>query len=370
MTSKHILMVAATMLAATSVSAETDTTQVAEKPSRVIELPSWLPRIGGTLRGKYEYQINEQASRFQVRNARLNFKGSIVEGVGYKAEVDFSDKGRMRFLDGYAEVQPFRLARKSISTDCYEAGKSLTFRLGQMRVPYGIDAHRSPHLQHFANRSFLAKQVGDVRDAGFTAAYTLPRFPLILEAGLFSGSGLTNQYDYWTRSLNFSAKAQMPFKCGLTLVGSVQKLSPSGGAVYLYDGGVTFQKGRWTIEAEYQRRHYANGLFHNVDAFNTFVCYDLPLRGALPKISFLARFDMMEDQSDGDFDVDKDGNSLGTVSIDDAARKRITAGVTLSLAKKLGADLRINYEKYFYDDIALAAPSERDKIVAELMIHF
>ncbi len=35
-----------------------------------------------------------------------------------------------------------------------------------MRVPFTIDAHRSPHLQYFANRSFIAKQVGNVRDVG------------------------------------------------------------------------------------------------------------------------------------------------------------------------------------------------------------
>ena len=31
---------------------------------------------------------------------------------------------------------------------------------------FTIDAHRSPHLQYFANRSFIAKQVGNVRDVG------------------------------------------------------------------------------------------------------------------------------------------------------------------------------------------------------------
>ena len=63
-------------------------------------------------------------------------------------------------------------------------------------------------------------------------------------------------------------------------------------------------------------------------------------------------------------------NANGTLQIDDAARKRVTGGVTFSFSKKINADIRLNYEKYFYDDKALAKPSERDKAVIELMVHF
>ena len=59
--------------------------------------------------------------------------------------------------------------------------------LGQMRVPFTIDAHRSPHQQYFANRSFIAKQVGNVRDVGATGAFSLKEgLPLKLEGGLFN----------------------------------------------------------------------------------------------------------------------------------------------------------------------------------------
>jgi len=44
--------------------------------------------------------------------------------------------------------------------------------------------------------------------------------------------------------------------------------------------------------------------------------------------------------------------------------------MTLSLAKKMNADIRLNYEKYFYDNYSLAKTSERDKMVVELVIHF
>ena len=44
--------------------------------------------------------------------------------------------------------------------------------------------------------------------------------------------------------------------------------------------------------------------------------------------------------------------------------------MTLSFGKAFQADLRINYEKYFYDDLSLAKESEQDKFVMELMARF
>ncbi|MDY3733157.1 MAG: porin, partial [Alloprevotella sp.] len=269
--------------------------------------------------------------------------------VIYRAEVDLSDEGRIRMLDAYAGVLPV---------------KGLTLRIGQMRVPFSIDAHRSPHKQFFANRSFIAKQVGDVRDVGLCASYTLPKTPLTIEGGLFNGSGLTDQKDYWTKNLNFSAKVQWKPVKMLTLQGSVQKISPTGGTVMLYDGGVSFNHAGVFLEAEYLRKHYKNNAYHAVNALNTMAAYTLPLRHVFDHLRFLTRFDMMDDHSSGVL------NDEGVLQTDDAARKRLTAGITLGFAKRIAAELRLNYEKYFYDKGAAMKTSERDKVVMEMMIHF
>lgn len=153
------------------------------------------PHIHGTIRGKYEYQPDDHAGRFEVRNARFSLEGKVATAVAYKAEIDLSDEGQIKMLDAYTRLTPI---------DHFQ------FTIGQMRVPFTIDAHRSPHQQYFANRSFIAKQVGNVRDVGATVGYQASvGFPVILEAGIFNGSGLTNQKDYWTKGVNFSAKAQM-----------------------------------------------------------------------------------------------------------------------------------------------------------------
>ena len=312
-------------------------------------LPEWLPKISGTLRAKGEYQTRDKEGRFEVRNARVAFDGNVTPIVIYRAEVDLSDEGRIRMLDAYAGVLPV---------------KGLTLRIGQMRVPFSIDAHRSPHKQYFANRSFIAKQVGDVRDVGLCASYTLPKTPLTIEGGLFNGSGLTDQKDYWTKNLNFSAKVQWKPVKMLTLQGSVQKISPTGGTVMLYDGGVSFNHAGVFLEAEYLRKHYKNNAYHAVNALNTMAAYTLPLRRVFDHLRFLTRFDMMDDHSSGVL------NDEGVLQTDDAARKRLTAGITLGFAKRLAAELRLNYEKYFYDKGAAMKTSERDKVVMEMMIHF
>ena len=342
------LMAAMGVQSVQALGADTLQTQ-AQSAKPKVEWPAWMPHVSGTIRGKWEWQTEKGESRFEVRTARLAVDGKITPSVEYKAEIDLSDEGQIKMLDAYAGILPM---------------EGMGLRIGQMRVPFSIDAHRSPHKQYFANRSFIAKQVGNVRDVGVYAGYASPTLPLIVEAGAFNGSGLTNQKNFWTKEFNFSAKVQVPLPCGLTLESSVQKVSPNGTAVYLYDAGATFQKGRFTIEAEYLRKHYTHDAFPSVNAVDAFVCYDQPLKHVFRKVSLLCRYDMMDDHSDGTLDEN------GQFKLTDAKRHRITPGVTLSLAKKMDADIRLNYEKYFYDDTSLAKPSERDKAVVELVVHF
>ena len=70
----------------------------------------------------------------------------------------------------------------------------------------------------------------------------------------------------------------------------------------MYDGGITYKSGRWTAEAEYLYKHYTKDAFRDVNAFDGFICYDLPLKKIFSKISFLGRFDYMGDHSDGTAD--------------------------------------------------------------------
>ena len=313
--------------------------------------------IHGTIRSKYEYQTSEGEGRFEVRNARISVDGSLSPVISYKAEIDLCDEGKIKMLDAYTRLKPV---------------KGLQFTIGQMRVPFTIDAHRSPHQQYFANRSFIAKQVGNVRDVGAALGYSLNAgFPIILEAGLFNGSGLTNQKDFWTKSINFSAKAQMLLPGGFNLTLSTQKIKPDHVNVMMYDAGAYWHAKGWHVEAEYLYKHYAHDAFKAVHAFDSFISYDIPSgKGPIRYVTPLLRYDYMSDHSDGTRYLNGKADKSGTLIVNDSQRSRLTGGVTLSLKKPFVSDIRFNYEKYFYKDSGIPHTSEKDKFVVEVMTRF
>ena len=98
----------------------------------------YLPEVHGTIRGKYEVQTTNGMQRFQVRNARVSLDGKVLPVIAYKAEIDLSDEGSIKMLDAYARFVP---------------NDTWNVTLGQMRVPFTIDAHR-----YGCYRSFLFKE--------------------------------------------------------------------------------------------------------------------------------------------------------------------------------------------------------------------
>ena len=316
-----------------------------------MEAKDYMPELHGTIRSKYEYQTTMKASRFEVRTARVSLTGNVLPVVAYKAEIDLSDEGVIKMLDAYARLFPCR---------------GLTVTAGQMRVPFTIDAHRSPHEQYFANRSFIAKQVGNVRDVGLTVGYELPiEMPIKLEAGLYNGSGLTNQ-KVWHKEISYSAKAEMMLAPGFNLALSAQGIEPQDVTMHAYDIGAYYETDRLHVEAEYLYKTYEDNAFKDVSSVNTFINYDLPLRKVFRKMSILARYDMMTDHSNAQT-LDEE---TGGLAITDYKRHRLTGGLTFSLSKPFRTDLRLNYEKYFYPKGSIAKESEQDKIVVELMVRF
>lgn len=327
------------------------TVSAAQETSDSIRKTEYMPEIHGTIRAKYEYEPPIDKGRFEVRNARLSVEGKIIPIVRYKAEIDLSDEGAIKMLDAYIRLLP---------------KDKLDFTLGQMRVPFSIDAHRSPHLRFFANRSFIAKQVGDVRDVGAAVSWKFgKRLPVTLEGGVFNGSGLTNQKNFWTDNYNFSFKASTKIARQLNVTLSCLKTNAGDVNTMLYDAGAYWKNGRWHIEAEYLRKYYAHDAFRPVNAVDAFAVFRLPLKKGLTALSFLGRYDYMSDHSNGS----TDDNGMLTVS--DPERHRLTGGMTLGFGRKaLQADIRLNYEQYFYKKGVTPGISDQNKLVVEFVAHF
>ncbi len=314
----------------------------------------------GTVRAKFEYQPGEENARFDVRTARFGVGGTVYRRLDYKMEIDLSDEGKIKMVDAYVGAKIY---------------KGLSFNIGFMRVPFTIDAHRSPHLQNFANRSFIAKQVGNVRDVGATLGWKFgERLPFNVQLGMFNGSGLVEDLQrYWTRSFNYSTKVQAGILPGVNLVAGYQTTKPDAVRIHMYDAGITLTSGRWLVEGEYLLKTYSGydtsgtpgALTKAASSVDAFFSYGIPVaKGPFERISILGRYDYIGDHSNGI------AGPAGGLVINDPARHRATAGVTFSLGLPFTADIRFNVEKYFYRRGVTAGPSDHDKIVLEFMAHF
>ena len=318
-------------------------------------------KLSGILRGKYEYQPELSASRFEVRNARLAASGKLLSRSEYKMEIDLCDESEIKMKDAWVRLLPY---------------KTLRLTVGQQRMPFSIDAHRNPSAQYFANRSFIAKQVGDMRDVGFQVGYDFldadQRKVLSVDAGVFNGSNLNNQKTAWFKSPGYSARIQYFPVSGFALIPSVQHQQiAEGEASYTsYDIGSYYESKGWHIEAEFLHKVFADNAFDDCNAVDAMVIYKQKFRkkeGFIEGVSYLGRYDYMQDHSSGKSGFEPESLQL---MMTDAERHRMTLGLTFSVRNKFfPTDIRLNYEKYWYPNDG-AKESEQDKLVCELMIKF
>jgi len=330
------------------------------------EKSQYIPQIHGILRGKYEYEPDLNASRFEVRNARLSVSGKLMLRSEYKLEVDLCDETSIKMKDAWVSVNPWRTLRLTV---------------GQQRMPFSIDAHRNPSAQYFANRSFIAKQVGDMRDVGFQVGYDIlnsaHRRVLSVNAGIFNGSNLDNQKSAWFKSPGYSARIQyFPIE-GLAFIPSIQhqQIAERRVSYTSLDMGVYYELKGWHMEAEFLHKNYADDAFPDCNAVDAMIIFTHSVKrehSFIEHISYQGRYDYMENHSSGQsgFETDANGNFTTTLVLTDVERHRMTLGATFGVRNPyFPTDIRLNYEKYWYP-YGGAKESEQDKLVCELVIKF
>jgi len=327
---------------------------------------AYKPQIHGILRGKYEFEPQLMASRFEVRNARLSASGKFLLRSEYKLEVDLCDESSIKMKDAWVSINPWR---------------TLKLTLGQQRMPFSIDAHRNPSAQYFANRSFIAKQVGDMRDVGFQVGYDIlnrkNRKVLSINAGIFNGSNLDEQKKAWFKTPGYSLRIQFFPIEGLAIIPSVQhQLIAQRKASYTsVDFGFYYKWNGLHVEAEYLHKYYANNVFPDCSAVDAMIVYKHEIKKEkcyIEHISYQLRYDYMQDHSSGKsgFANDEAGNQTPFLLLTDAERHRVTFGATFRVRNPyFPTDIRLNYEKYWYPHGG-AKESEQDKLVCELVIKF
>lgn len=324
-------------------------------------LNGYMPELHGVVRGKYEYSPDMGASRFELRNARVSVEGRLPMRAEYKVEMDLCDEGEIKMKSAWVRLSPWR---------------SLRISAGYQRLPFSIDAHRNPDTQHFANRSFIAKQVGNVRDVGVAGGYDFKNrhgiTRLKIDAGIFNGSNISDQKSAWHSNISYSARAQYFPTNGVAIVPSVHHTALADGAASYtsLDLGAFWTNGIVHLEAEYLRKIYSKNTFSDCNAMNAIAMVTHKTRRSdnyLKSVSLLARYDYMDNHSDGSLGFETEAPQR--LIITDYARHRMTLGVTFGLCDaKNPVLLRINYEKYWYPNGGAAKESECDKLVAEIAV--
>lgn len=311
----------------------------------------YKPQVHGVFRGRYEMELHDGYSRFQVRNARMSMQGFVAPTIDYFVQVDFSNNGKFLFLDAYGRVA---------------LGRGWKIQAGQFRMPFGVEPFRGPFNYLFTNRSFLAKRAFNYRAVGakFIFDTHIDALPLTIEGGVFN-SASTVDHTVWQKKYNYSGKALLKVD-HVTIGAGFASIIPDSVRINAVDFSLGYKIGRWAFEGEGLFKKYTHDSHQSAWAYVATADYDIPVKwGDFNVLSFQGRFDGMTDHSTGT------RNSEGVLVTDDPARNRVTVGSTLSCMRgPVHADVRLNYEKYLYGDNDITPSGTDDRISLELIVRF
>lgn len=309
----------------------------ASAAAHAADLSSYTPRVNGTVRSRFEMETYDGRYRFQVRNARVSLTGNIAPSISYFINTDLCDHGKMKILDAWGRIA---------------LSQAVAVQAGQFRMPFGVEPFRAPHNYIFANRSFIGKQMCNYRAVGAMMSVTLPRVPLKIEAGAFNPTTI-GDHDTWNDKVAAAGK--------LTFTPGGWSMSAGGSTLMVKDvranltGLSIGHKGScWEGAAEYMYKHFTHRAYKAAHAYCAWGRWTRPVEaGVFNTLSLEGRVDGM------------------TRHCDDPSRTRLTGGVTLGYHRgSVWADVRANYEKYFYSHDSQEPQGQRDKAVLELVVRF
>jgi hypothetical protein len=301
---------------------------------------TYLPKIDGSLKTKFEYNLAGKKMRFDVRNARFGAKGNINKYFGYRVEVDLSDEGKIKMLDAYVKVTPI---------------ENLDVYLGQRKVPFGTDYLRNPVENLFANRSFVAKYVNnELRDIGLAVNYQF-KFHIPFDFWVAAMNGTGNNNPQWIDKPNYAARLLIEPLKNFRLVGNYyQATTLLEKNMTMYGGEMRYQTNKLLIETEFLKRHYSDtsSLVHDQFGFYVHSYYNFFTNAKMVQIiSPTLRWDFM----------------CKAEQVTELTADRITAGVNFGFEpKQFKAEIRLNYEKY----LKKALPDHFDKFTVEFIAKF
>ncbi len=131
-------------------------------------------RLGGSFQADYRYYAEEERAdnRFDIRRARLRFRGQLTQYFRFGMEYEFEGNETDNLVDAYGEAvfDPSAL------------------RFGQFKEPFSLEWQSADKAQHFSERS-MGYYLGPKRDIGIMLHGSLFQDRMMFAAGLFNGDG-------------------------------------------------------------------------------------------------------------------------------------------------------------------------------------
>jgi phosphate-selective porin OprO and OprP len=130
--------------------------------------------LGGAFQTDYRYYFEEERAdnRFDIRRARLRFKGQLTQYFRFGLEFEFQGNETDNLVDAYVEA----------------VFSPSALRFGQFKEPYSLEWQSADKAQFFAERS-MGYYLGPIRDVGIMLHGSLFGDTINYAAGLFNGDG-------------------------------------------------------------------------------------------------------------------------------------------------------------------------------------
>ena len=303
-------------------------------------------KFDGTLKNKFEYAIDNDMSRFSVRNSRVGVRGNVNHFAGYRVQVELSDEGNFKVLDLSGIISP---------------AKGLTFTFGQTSIPLFNSYVVSPSDMMFANRTFLGKYFLSTRDLGLNAKYkfNMGVVPTNLEFGVYNGNAINDPV--WKNNMSMGGRIELGSMDGLRFTAKVYDYPNNDSTHFLiYGADLRYEINNFKVETEVMKKDSRNDFNGDMLSYYIQSAYRFPVKSTffdyfLPA----ARWDAI--------DANFDEKGFDT--------SRLTLGLGLGFDEaKFSSIIRLDYELYFVNNsMSIFNKNDQmdsDKITVELLLTF
>ena len=303
-------------------------------------------KFDGTLKNKFEYAIDNDMSRFSVRNSRVGVRGNVNYFAGYRVQVELSDEGNFKVLDLSGIISPT---------------KGLTFTFGQTSIPLFNSYVVSPSDMMFANRAFMGKYYLSTRDLGLNVKYkfNMGVVPTNLEFGVYNGNAINDPV--WKNNMSMGGRIELGSMDGLRFTAKVYDYPNNDSTHFLiYGADLRYEINNFKVETEVMKKDSRNDFNGDMLSYYIQSAYRFPVKSTffdyfLPA----ARWDAI--------DANFDEKGFDT--------SRLTLGLGLGFDEaKFSSIIRLDYELYFVNNsMSIFNKNDQmdsDKITVELLLTF